>query len=92
MSEVGIPPSTVGVNVGNIVAVANSDVGPVGVRVDSLKNPATVGVLVGTGRGGFCQTTIKPAVSTHNPITPQPRPLRRKRSKIAKNFLEDPVA
>ena len=89
MSEVGITPSIVGVNVGKTVAVPNSDVATEGVGVDSLKNSATVGVVVGTGRGGFCQTTINPAVSTHNPITPQPKPLRRNRSKIAKNFLED---
>ena len=87
MSEVGTTPSTVGVNVGNSVAVGNWEIGAIGVTVGGSKSPA--GVNVGTGFGGFFQTKIKPPINTHNPITPQPRPLRRNRSKIAKNFLED---
>lgn len=87
MSEVSTTPSTVGVNVGNSVAVGNCEIGAVGVSVGGSKSPA--GVKVGTGLGGFCQTKINPPISTHNPITPQPKPLKRNRSKIAKNFLED---
>jgi len=86
MREVGTTPSTVGVIVGNRVAVGNCETGAVGVAVGISESPA--GVNVGTGLGGFCQTKINPPISTHNPITPQPRPLRRNRSKIAKNFLE----
>ena len=89
MSEVGITPSTVAVIVGKTVAVGNCDVGAVGVIVDSLKKPTVVGVVAGAGLGGFCQTKIKPPVKTHSPMTPQPKPLRMNRSKIAKNFLED---
>ena len=91
MSELGIAPSTVAVNMGNKVAVAGCAVDSVGVIVDSLKNPIVVGEVVGTGFGGFCQTNTNPPSSTHKPITPQPKPLSRNRSKIAKNFLEESI-
>lgn len=87
INEVGIAPSTVGVKVGNPVAVGNPETGEVGVTVDISESP--IGVEVGTGLGGFCQTKIKPPIRRQSPITPQPRPLRRNRSNIAKNFLED---
>ena len=89
ISEVGTTPSTVGVMDGNRVAVGNCEIGAVGVTVETPESPTGVCVIVGTGLGGFCQTKIKPPVRRHNPITPQPKPLRRKRSNIAKNFLED---
>ena len=88
ISEVGITPSTVGVMVGNRVDVGNCEVGAVGVIVEIPESPIGVCVIVGTGLGGFCQTKINPPVRRHSPITPQPKPLRRKRSNIAKNFLE----
>lgn len=89
ISEVGITPSTVGEIVGNSVAVGKPGTGAVGVTVDAFESPSCVCVIVGAGLGGFCQIKIKPPISTHNPMTPQPKPLRRNRSKIAKNFLED---
>lgn len=89
IGEAGITPSTVGVIVGNSVAVGNPETGAVGVTVDTLESPT--GVKVGTGLGGFCQTKINPPIRRHRPITPQPKPLRRKRSNIAKNFLEDSI-
>jgi hypothetical protein len=69
------------------VAVGNPETGAVGVTVRISESPA--GVKVGTGFGGFCQTKIKPPIRRQSPITPQPRLLRRNRSKIAKNFLAD---
>jgi hypothetical protein len=87
ISEVGTTPSTVGINVGNIVAVGTPEFGAVGVTVDTLESPT--GVIVGAGFGGFCQTNINPPIRRHMPITPQPRPLSRNLSKIAKNFLDD---
>lgn len=89
ISEVGIAPSTVGVNVGNSVAVGKPESRAAGVTVNTFESPTSVCVTVGTGLGGFCQTKINPPVSRHSPITPQPNPLRRNLSKIAKNFLED---
>ena len=89
ISEVGTTPSTVGVIVGNRVAVGNCEIGAVGVTVETPESPTAVCVMVGAGLGGFCQTKINPPVRRHSPITPQPKPLRRNRSKIAKNFLDD---
>jgi hypothetical protein len=89
ISDVGTTPSTVGVIVGNGVAVDEPESGAVGVTVDTFESPTSVCVTVGTGLGGFCQTKIKPPIRTHNPMTPQPKPLRRNLSNTAKNFLED---
>jgi hypothetical protein len=63
----------------------------VGVAVETPESPTAVCVMVGAGLGGFCQTKINPPVRRHSPITPQPKPLRRKRSNIAKNFFEDSI-
>jgi hypothetical protein len=89
INEVGITPSTVGIIVGNSVAVGKPETGAVGVTVEPFESPTCVCVMVGAGLGGFCQTKINPPVRRQSPITPQPRPLRRNLSNIAKNFLED---
>jgi len=81
----------IGVNVGNTVAVSApgtgvvADVGAVGVTVVNWESP--IGVEVGFGFGGFCQTKTNPPMRMQRPNTPQPRPLNKNLSNVAISFL-----
>ena len=92
--EEGVPlmdvaTGTMGVNVGNTVAVKIPGTGVVVmVGVTALGVPI-VSVEVGFGLGGFCQTKTNPPIRMQRPNTPQPRPLNKNLSNVAISLLGD---
>ena len=80
---------TIGVNVGNTVAVRAPGTGVAAVGVTVVKFESPSGVDVGDGFGGFCQTKTNPPIRMQSPNTPQPRPLNKNLSNVAISLLGD---